>query len=61
MASKKIEIKLVKSPIGYKPNVKKTLEALGLTKMNKTVVKNINPQIQGMIKTIEFLIITKEI
>ena len=39
MASKKIEIKLVKSPIGYKPNVKKTLEALGLTKMNKTVVK----------------------
>ena len=61
MASKKIEIKLVKSPIGYKSNVKKTLEALGLTKMNKTVVKNINPQIQGMIKTIEFLIKTKEI
>ena len=61
MASKKIEIKLVKSPIGYNPNVKKTLEALGLTKMNKTVVKNINPQIQGMIKTIEFLIKTKEI
>jgi len=61
MASKKIEIKLVKSPIGYKSNVKKTLLALGLTKMNKTVVKNINPQIQGMIKTIEFLIKTKEI
>tara|TARA_B100002051_G_scaffold138062_1_gene131143 strand:+ start:538 stop:723 length:186 start_codon:yes stop_codon:yes gene_type:complete len=61
MASKKIEIKLVKSPIGYKSNVKKTLEALGLTKMNKTVVKDINPQIQGMVKTVEFLIKTKEI
>ena len=61
MASKKIEIKLVKSQIGYKSNVKKTLEALGLTKMNKTVVKDINPQIQGMVKTVEFLIKTKEI
>ena len=54
MASKKIEIKLVKSPIGYKSNVKKTLEALGLTKMNKIVVKDINPQIQGMVKLLNF-------
>ena len=61
MASKKIEIKLVKSPIGYKSNAKKTLIALGLTKMNKTIVKNNTPEIQGMIKSIEFLLETKEI
>ena len=42
MANKKIEIKLIKSPIGHKSNAKKTLMALGLTKMNKTVIKNTN-------------------
>ena len=61
MANKKIEIKLIKSPIGYKTNAKKTLIALGLTKMNKTIVENNTPQIQGMIKSIEFLLETKEI
>ena len=61
MTSKKIEIKLIKSPIGHKLNAKKTLIALGLTKINKTIVKNNTPQIQGMIKSIEFLLETKEI
>ena len=61
MENKKIEIKLIKSPIGYKLNAKNTLIALGLTKMNKTIIKNNTPQIQGMIKSIEFLLETKEI
>jgi large subunit ribosomal protein L30 len=61
MTSKKIEIKLIKSPIGYKTNAKKTLIALGLTKMNKTIIKNNTPEIQGMIKSVEFLLQTKEI
>ena len=61
MTSKKIEIKLIKSTIGYKLNAKNTLIALGLTKMNKTIIKNNTPQIQGMIKSIEFLLETKEI
>ena len=61
MSSKKIEIKLIKSPIGYKASTKRTLISLGLTKMNKTIVKNNTPQIQGMIKSIEFLLQTKEI
>ena len=59
MSDKKIEIKLIKSPIGYKSNVKKTLIALGLTKMHKTVVKNSTPDIEGMIKSVEFLLQTK--
>tara|TARA_X000001036_G_C20361490_1_gene676687 strand:+ start:254 stop:439 length:186 start_codon:yes stop_codon:yes gene_type:complete len=61
MANKKIEIKLIKSPIGHKSNAKKTLMALGLTKMNKTVIKNSTPEIIGMIKSIEFLLDVKEI
>ena len=40
---------------------KKTLMALGLTKMNKTVIKNSTPEIHGMIKSIEFLLDIKEI
>jgi len=60
MASKNIEIKLVKSVIGRKPNQRKTCEALGLTKINKTVIKPNNKEIQGMINTISHLVETKE-
>ena len=59
--SKKIEIKQIKSGIGYKSNAKKTLIALGLTKMNKTIIKDDSPQIRGMIKSIEYLLQVKEV
>ena len=59
--SKRIEIKQIKSSIGYKSNAKKTLIALGLTKMNKIVTKNNTPQIRGMIKSIDYLLQVKEI
>ena len=58
---KKIEIKLVKSPIGYNVKKKNTLEALGLRKMNKTVVKNVDGAILGMIKQVFHLVEVKEI
>ena len=61
MSEKQVEIKLIKSPIGYKSNVKKTLIALGLTKMNKVVVKNDSPHIRGMVKSIDYLVQVKEI
>ena len=59
--SKKIEIKQIKSAIGYKMNAKKTLIALGLTKMNQTIIKDDSPQIRGMVKSIEYLLQVKEI
>tara|TARA_B100001123_G_scaffold170196_1_gene195780 strand:- start:271 stop:453 length:183 start_codon:yes stop_codon:yes gene_type:complete len=59
--SKKLEIKQVKSSIGYKQNAKSTLIALGLNKMNKKIVKNDSPQIRGMIKSIEYLLEVKEL
>ena len=57
---KKIEIKQIKSAIGHKLNTKNTLIALGLTKMNKAVIKIDTPQIRGMIKSIEYLLKVKE-
>jgi large subunit ribosomal protein L30 len=56
----KVIITLVKSPIGAKKNQKDTLKALGLTKMNKTVEKVNNENIQGMIRTVEHLVKVEE-
>ena len=58
---KKIEIKLIKSPIGYNVKKKNTLQALGLTKMNKVVVKKSDSAILGMIKQVFHLVEVKEI
>ena len=41
--SKKIRITLTSSPIGHKPNQRKTAIALGLTKISKTVEKEATP------------------
>ncbi len=51
-----IKIKQVKSRIGAPEDQKRTLDALGLTKMNKVVEHEINPQIQGMIKKVQHLV-----
>jgi len=57
MAKKKtIQIKMVKSDIGVKPNHAKTLKALGLTKINQVVVKPDNEAIRGMIATVSHLV-----
>ena len=57
----KLEIKLVKSAIGYNINKKNTLTALGLTKMNKVVIKNKDNAILGMIKKVFHLVEVKEL
>ena len=57
----KIQIKLIKSAIGYNVSKKRTLEALGLTKMNKIVVKNKNDAILGMINKVYHLVEVKEL
>ena len=58
--NKKVIITLVKSPIGSKKNQKDTLKALGLTKINKSVEKENNVYIQGMIKTVGHLVKVEE-
>ena len=58
---KKIEIKLIKSPIGYNYKKRRTLEALGLKKLNKSVTKNNTDAINGMIRQVFHLVEVKEI
>ena len=56
----KIKIKQVRSRIG-RPKVQKlTLDALGLTKMNKVVEHNATPQILGMVKKVSHLVTVVE-
>ena len=59
--NKKIKITLIKSPIGYKQKAKKTLEALGLKKLNQSIEHNSNDSIMGMIKIIDYLIKVEEV
>ena len=59
--NKKIKITLVKSPIGYKQKAKKTLEALGLKKINQSVIHNTNDSILGMINIVNYLVKVEEI
>ena len=52
----KIKIKQVKSRIGRPKDQKRTLDALGLRKMNATVTHEATPQILGMVHKIKHLI-----
>ncbi len=56
-----LEITLKKSLIGRNPNQVATAHALGLKKLNQTVVKESNDAIVGMVKTIAHLVVVKEI
>ena len=58
--NKVIKITQIKSSIGYKQKAKKTLAALGLKKLNHTVVKNDTDQIRGMINKIYYLLKVEE-
>tara|TARA_B100001769_G_C21803749_1_gene437542 strand:+ start:365 stop:541 length:177 start_codon:yes stop_codon:yes gene_type:complete len=52
----KIKISQVKSKIGRPKDQKKTLEALGLKKINSVVEHNATPQIMGMINKVKHLV-----
>jgi large subunit ribosomal protein L30 len=51
-----IRITLVRSIIGHKPNQIKTVKALGLTKVNSSVIKTESDAIRGMVNTIAHLV-----
>ena len=57
----KLKITLVKSTIGAKPKHKKTVEALGLRKLNKTVEMPDNESVRGMIQQVRHLVKVEEI
>ena len=56
----KIKIKQVRSRIGRPKNQKRTLDALGLRKMQAVVEHDATPQILGMVAKIKHLITVVE-
>lgn len=58
--AKSLKITLVKSPIGAVPKHKLTVEALGLRKLNKTVVLPDNDAVRGMIKQVGYMLKVEE-
>ena len=56
-----LKITLVKSTIGAVPKHKKTVEALGLKKLNKTVVLPDNAATRGMVKQVSHLVKEEEV
>ena len=61
MADKKLRITLVKSPISAVPKHRRTVEAMGLTKMHKTVELPDNAAPRGQIQQIGYMLKVEEI
>ena len=61
MANKKVKITQIKSAIGYRCQAKDTLKALGIKKMNGSVIKVISPAILGMITSINHLLKVEDV
>ena len=56
----KVKITQVRSIIGRPEVQKRTIAALGLGKLNRTVEKELNPAMKGMINAVKHLLIVEE-
>jgi large subunit ribosomal protein L30 len=56
MAKKKIEVTLIKSPIGEKPKTRATVRSLGLRRMHQTVLHDDTPDVRGMVNKVKHLV-----
>lgn len=59
--AQKIKVTQVRSKIGSTLRQKRTLEALGLKKISSCVEHDATPQILGMVKKVEHLVVVEEI
>ncbi|MBU2551595.1 MAG: 50S ribosomal protein L30 [Proteobacteria bacterium] len=57
---KEIKVTQIRSLIGRPPKHRRTIRALGLTKINKTVVHKDTPSIRGMIQQVCHLVKVEE-
>lgn len=57
----KLQITLVRSLIGRNEKQRATVQALGLRKMNHSVVKNDTPAIRGMVNHVSHLVKVEEV
>jgi large subunit ribosomal protein L30 len=58
---KMLRITLVRSPIGRPPVQRKTVRALGLKRMNHTVLQKETPEIKGMIGRVSHLVVVEPV
>ena len=58
--AEKLKVTLVKSPIGCVPKHRRTVEALGLKKVNKTVELPDNAAVRGMVNQVSYLVKVEE-
>jgi large subunit ribosomal protein L30 len=56
----KVKVTQVRSLIGRPERQKRTIQALGLGKINRTVVKEVSPQVLGMIRKVSHLVWVEE-
>ncbi len=61
MADNKIKITQIKSAIGYRKQAKDTLKALGIKKMNDSVIKVNSPAVSGMVISISHLLKVEDV
>jgi len=59
--AKKLKITLKKSLIGQSKKQRETVAALGLKKLNQSVIKEDVPSIRGMVKKVNHLVVVEEI
>ena len=57
----KIQIKQVKSRIGRPERQKRTLDALGLHKLNRQVVLEDTPDVMGMVNAVRHLVVVTKV
>jgi large subunit ribosomal protein L30 len=57
---KKVRITLVRSVIGYSITHKRTVKALGLNRINKSVELEDTPTLRGMLSKIMHLVVIEE-
>ena len=57
---KTLKVTLVKSPIGAVPKHRKTVEAMGLRKLHKTVELPDNDAPRGMIRQVNYMVKVEE-
>lgn len=58
--SKKLEITLTRSVIGRTERQRKTVQTLGLKKINESVVREDTPAVRGMINKVSHIVTVKE-
>jgi len=57
----KLRITQIRSTIGRLPKHRRTIKALGLGRIRKSVVHNDTPQLRGMVASVKHLVTMEEI